>query len=115
MVTAGRAPSGLIADELSRVGCACHKQSRIREREENARRHQPAKVIFRDYWYAVTAVKSVHWSFSFGAAIAAGAHADAQHAAGHRRQMRAWLISQAGAIADADADDEHYEYTGYGT
>jgi hypothetical protein len=61
----------------------------------------------------------MHWSISFGAAIAcgaAGAYARAQHAAGDRTQVRAWLISQViGAISCADADDEHDEYTGYRT
>jgi hypothetical protein len=61
----------------------------------------------------------MHWSFSFGAAIsrgAAGADAYAQHAAGDSVQARARLISQVmGAIASADADDEHGEYTGYRT
>ena len=45
---------------------------------------------------------------------AAGAHADAQHAASAGIQVRARLISEVmGAIASADADDEHGEYAGH--
>jgi hypothetical protein len=45
---------------------------------------------------------------------AVGADANAQHAAGEGIYMRAWLISQMmGAIASADADDEHDQYTGH--
>ena len=56
-----------------------------------------AKVVSRDYWHgAVTPIKSMHWSCSFDAVIvcwAAGAYADAQHAAGEGIHLRAWLIS----------------------
>jgi hypothetical protein len=61
----------------------------------------------------------VHWSFSFGAAIscwAAGTDAYAEHAAGESVQAGARLIGKVmGAIASADADDEHEEYGGYCT
>jgi hypothetical protein len=61
----------------------------------------------------------MHWSISFGAAISSGAadaHTYAQHAAGDSVQVGARLISEVtGAIASADADDEHDEYTGYCT
>jgi hypothetical protein len=77
-------------------------------------------VIFDDYRQGViTAIKGVHWSFLFGAAIscgAAGSHAYAQHAAGESVQVRAGFISQVmGAVASADADDEQDEYAGYCT
>jgi hypothetical protein len=77
-------------------------------------------VIFHDYRQGViTAIKSVHWSFLFSAAIscgAAGSHAYAQHAAGESVQMRAGFISQVtGAVDTADTYDEQDEYAGYCT
>jgi hypothetical protein len=82
--------------------------------------HQAAEVISDDYRHGViSAIKSVHWSVPFGAAIswgAAGAYAKAQHAAGESIQVRARLISKVmGTIAFADADGEHDEYTRYCT
>ena len=54
-------------------------------------------MILDDYRHGViTAIKRVHWLFAFGAAIScgtAGAHADAQHAAGESIEVRARLIS----------------------
>ena len=77
-------------------------------------------MISGDYRQGViTAIKSVHWSLSFGAAIscaAAGTDAYAQHAAGESVQVRDRPIGQVmGAIASADADDEQDEYTSYCT
>ena len=96
MVPAGATPSGPVTGALFRVRYRCQEwQGRISQGEENARHrgpscwlitHQAAKVILDDYRHGViTAIKRVHWLFAFGSAIScgtAGAHADAQHAAG---------------------------------
>lgn len=107
MVPAGRIPSGPITGALSCPRYSRHKwQGGIRYREENARHCRPAallitrqaaKVISDDYrHWVISAVKSVHWSVSSGAAIgcgAVGADANAQHAAGESIEVRARLIS----------------------
>ena len=76
------------------------------QRDEYARHHrlafrfiarQAAEAISSDYRDgAITAIKGMHWSCSFGAAVACGAvisHAYAQQAAGDGIRVRAWLIS----------------------
>jgi hypothetical protein len=128
MVPAVHTSRGPVADGLSRVRHACHEQwGRIRLGNENAGHHRPAcqligrraaKVISRDYQLgAINAVKSMHWSCSFGSVIACwavGADANAQHAAGEGIHVRARLTSQVtGAVASVDADDEHDQDTGH--